>query len=297
MFSEQDIKSQFNDETLTYLKNKHRGGGNNQKGNTYENHFAVCRIAQCAQAVVEEGRRFLFWSQVLTFVDDLIIEHQEANLRQHYQLKSGSSQVWGSGLKSISEDFRGQKRLNDSQQFNSELGLVVSTEELKKSLEEGIPVDIQPFSQVIWFHYDSSLSKVIDKEPVLRQGLEYLCAVKPTKDKIETVAASLLGAWASIDTSSGVTVDEILDMVRKQSPTFIRLLGPEPEIDPDVKEILDSIPLFRYQLSKGFFHWEFGEGLEEGILMYSCDRPEFRYFQNRVKERRPTSFDELQNLL
>ncbi len=298
MFSEQDIKNQFGEDILKYLKNKNKGGKSNERGNTYEKHFAVFRIAQCAPEVIERECIIRFWSQILAFVDDLIIERPQDSLRQHYQLKSGSSVVWGSGTSSISEDFRYQNQLNRLQQITSELGLVVSTVETRQSLTRDIPNNIQPYSQVIHFHYEASLNKVIDKEPAFREGLTYLCAINnPTKDKIETVGAVLLGAWTSIDASSGVTLNDILDRARQQSPSFIRLIGPEPDIDPDVKQILDSIPDFRYQLTKGFFHWEFGGGIEEGTLMYSCDTPEFRRFQDRVKERRPTSFDELENLL
>ena len=45
MYSENQISELFGDASLKYVKNKHKGGTINEKGNTYENFFATYKIA------------------------------------------------------------------------------------------------------------------------------------------------------------------------------------------------------------------------------------------------------------
>lgn len=296
MNSEDEISAQFGPNTLQYLKNKYKGGSNNLKGNSYENHFAIYKIACLSADVIEGSQSIILRSQILDFVNDFIIDCVGDSSLQHFQLKSGQSVSWGEGDRSIFSDFNNQKKLNDSRSRGSQITLVVSSPDLKQSLEEIIPTDIKDYSQVVHFHYATSINAVLDREPHFQQVVQYLCAVEnATKDKLETVAAVLLGAWVASD-KSGISVMEILQKAQQHSPSYIRTFGPEHKLDPQVKDILDKIPKFQYKVSKGFFHWEFGGGIDKGTLMYSCETPEFYRFEDRIKQYQPTSFDELENL-
>jgi hypothetical protein len=62
-----------------------------RKGNTYEDFFAVYRLACLARGVFQESKSIQVLSQILAFVDDLIIDHQEDAYLQHYQLKNSST--------------------------------------------------------------------------------------------------------------------------------------------------------------------------------------------------------------
>lgn len=135
MYTDEQIRELFGNEVLQYLTHKNRGGVSGEKGNTYENFFAVYQLALLAQEVIESHKEIKLFTQVLAFVDDLIVDRKNDTPLQHYQLKNSSSVAWGTGLKSISDDFKKQYDLNQSLAREAEINLVVSYQELKTDLE------------------------------------------------------------------------------------------------------------------------------------------------------------------
>jgi hypothetical protein len=124
-----------------------------------------------------------------------------------------------------------------------------------------------------------------------------LCAFsEPDPDKIECVATVLLGAWASTD-KSGASVKEILETAQKCQPSYIRSFGQQMQIDTEVANILNQIENFTYNLTKGFLHWEYANGLEEGTLPYSIESDKFQRFQELIKRNKPTSFEDIEAFL
>lgn len=224
MYKIEQIRKLFDEEVLSYLTNKNRGGTNSTKGNTYENFFAVYQLALLSTIVIEDNKEVIFSSQIIAFVDDLIIDCKDNTTLRHYQLKNSPSVTWGEGLKSISDDFKKQYQLNQTISRESEINLVVSSTDLRANLEARLPAAIKNYSQVIYFSYQTSLVKVIEKEATFRQAIEYLCAFdNPAPDKIECVAAVLLGAWVSSD-KTNISLMEILKKAQESSPSFIRSL-------------------------------------------------------------------------
>ncbi|NEQ70230.1 MAG: hypothetical protein F6K21_33010 [Symploca sp. SIO2D2] len=297
MYTNEQIRKLFGTDVLSYLANKNRGGISGEKGNTYENFFAVYQLALRAQDVIENKREINFYSQIIAFVDDLIIACQHNTTLEHYQLKNRTDVIWGSGQRSITDDFRKQHVLNQSMSRESLLHLVVSSQELSVRLKESLPTEIKAYSQVIHFPYESSLVKVIEKQPDFRKAIEYLCAFEnPAPDKIECVAAVLLGAWVSSD-KSGACVMEILKKAQQSTPSFIRSFSQELQLDPEVENILNKIESLSYNLTKGFLHWEYSNGLDQGTLPYSIDSDKFTRFQELLKRNNPTSFEELEAFL
>lgn len=297
MYINEQIRQLFGSDVLSYLANKNRGGISGEKGNTYENFFAVYQLALLAKEVIENQREINFYSQIIAFVDDLIIVCQDDITFQHYQLKNRTDVAWGSGTQSITDDFSKQYALNQSMSRESKLHLVVSNQQLSLRLNESLPAAIKAYSNVLHFPYESSLVKVIAQQPDFREAIEYLCAFEnPAPDKIECVAAVLLGAWVSSD-KSGVSVREILIKAQQSTPSFIRSFSQEWQLDPEVESILSKIEGLSYNLTKGFLHWEYGDGLDEGTLPYGIDSEKFRRFQALLKRNNPTSFEELEAFL
>ena len=298
IYSEAQIRDQFGDETLNYLKNKNRGGTSSEKGNTYENFFAVYQLARLAPQVIERKESLYLSSQTLAFVDDLIIDHDDPEITlKHYQLKNSSSVSWGQELKSIADDFRKQQQINQTINRLSELCLVVSDPKLSSSLKQSQPDDLKAYSQVEHFPYAKKLTQVIAKEAKFLEAIQYLSAFEdPAPDKIECAATVLLGAWTACD-KANASVLEILQKAQETSPSYIRVLSQEWEIDPDVKQILDNVANFSYNTAKGFLHWQYGGGLEEGTLPYSCITPQFKQLESLIKRQKPTSYEDLEVFL
>ncbi len=297
MYELEQIEELFGEEALTYLNNKNRGGEINQKGNTYENFFTVYQLAKLSETVLEEGTVIQLMSQVLAFVDDLIIDYQSEAPLQHYQLKNAKTLSWGTGLRSIADDFHKQHQLNQRISRACELILVVSNQTLQVELGAAMPSILRPFSGVLHFPYYPNLFQVIEASPDFRAAIAYLSAFDdPEPDKVETVATVLLGAWVS-SSREGVSVREILYKARQLNSSYIRSFSQDLQLDPEVEKILDRIKDFTYNLTKGFLHWQYRDGLTEGTLPYSIETEQFRRFQDLIKRQRPLTFEELESFL
>ena len=79
-----------------YLSHKLKGGANNEKGNRFENHFAIFKITEYLNSYSESKAQVVFSSQVEAFVDDLLIILEEGN-KEFYQIKNSKSLKWEHG--------------------------------------------------------------------------------------------------------------------------------------------------------------------------------------------------------
>jgi hypothetical protein len=297
MYTPEDITTCFDGETLKYLQNKHRGGTNGQKGTRYEDYFAIYQLALLAPKTLEEGQEIHLLSQVLSFVDDLIVDNLAEPLH-HYQLKSGASVSWTSGSPSIVQDFERQYRLNQQQKAReSFLYLIVADSVLSAKLKAATPANIQAFTQVQHFPHNPNLSKAIQQNPAFQLALVYLSAFEnPGLDKLEWIASVLMAAWVT-ESTQPVSVMTLLTKAQQVSPCYIRSFKPGIQLDVELVKVLACIDNFTYNLSKGFFHWEYLGGLQQGTLPFSIETQEFQRFQERIKKQKPTTFEALEILL
>ena len=82
------------DEIKKYLKNKHQGGENNQKGGLFEDFYAVYQIVSCIDRYKSSLDSVKFQTQLEdTFVDDMLIVLPEWNI--YHQLKNTKVLSWG----------------------------------------------------------------------------------------------------------------------------------------------------------------------------------------------------------
>lgn len=297
MYTEQQVEGLFGTKALEYLRSKNTGGASSSKGIKYEDIFAVYQLALLSRCVIEYNKQIDILSQCFAFVDDLVIDCKTEVALKHYQLKNSSNIVWGDGEKTICDDFQKQYVLNKAISRESEIFLVVSSRELRDRLNKSMPNNIKNYSEVLYFCYDNSLPKVIDKELDFKRSLKYLCAFdNPEPDKVECVASVLLGVWTASDKST-VSVIDILRKAQEFIPSYIRSFQAGLDLDPEVKRILSNIDSFTYTISRGFLCWQFQDGLEEGILSYSLETERFQKFQQLIKKNQPTSFEELEVFL
>lgn len=297
MYSENQIRELFGDDSLQYVKRKHRGGASNEKGNAYENFYAIYKIALLSPSAIEQRITIKLHSQILSFVDDLIIFYEAENKLQHHQLKNSLSIIWGNVPKSISDDFQKQQALNQSLDRSSEMVLVVSDLQLQQKLSDACPQNIREFSQAVYFPYRENLMQVVNAVPEFYKAIKYLCAFEnPKPDKIECVAKVLLGAWVA-DAKANVSLLDILTKAQDSSPSFIRSFNDNLLLDPEVAGILSNITGLSYSLSKGFLHWQYDNNIDQGTIPYRIGHPNFNRFQERIKVSKPETFEAFEVLL
>jgi hypothetical protein len=298
MYDESVITQLFGEEALTYLSNKHRGGTSGAKGNIYENFFAVYQLALLSEEALTTPDPTYLSSQVFAFVDDLVINRTgRASPLEHFQLKDSSSVSWGSGLRSIADDFEKQQQLNESLSRPSRLTLIVSNPTLRDRLAASLPNTLIGFSQVQYFPSVASLEMLLSQESTFRIAIVYLCSVEqPDPDKLDCVAKVLLAAWLSCE-NNNPTVLELLRSARACTPSYIRSFEDIEETDQEFLELLDKIPNFSYNFAKGFFHWQHANELDKGDFPCSTDEESFRRFRERVKQFKPATFEKLEQLM
>ncbi|MBC7882013.1 MAG: hypothetical protein H7Y37_11860 [Anaerolineae bacterium] len=301
MYPRETISQLFGADALQYVNNKHSGGQNNAKGNSFENYFTLFQIAELAHEFFDTQESVIFSAQILAFLDDLVIVLPRRKEVRNHQIKDIADLSWGkTGLRTLVDDFEKQHSLNLALDYStSKCLMVVSQEHVYQKLKEAMPENIKDFTQVSYFPAAKSVSELLNKSLKLRELLAFLSAFDeemPDRDKLETIASVLLGAWISSDQSQ-VTLHGLLVKTREASPNYIRSLAEPPPLDPRVKEILDNLPDFTYSLTKGFLKWKYLDGLQEGTLPYSQDDQRFESFQRLLKRNQPTDFDALEVFL
>jgi hypothetical protein len=98
----------FGSSCADYITHKHVGGRSGKKGSRYEDLFLAYKAAEAAANQVDFPSPtwpFLV-GQRLDFVDDAVLVSDSAT--EYYQLKNSVSVSWGSGAKSVADDFAKQ---------------------------------------------------------------------------------------------------------------------------------------------------------------------------------------------
>src|SRR5258708_33203067 len=288
-----DVFGTDGNKLFEYLKNKNKGGVNNSKGNIFENFFTVYQIAKFFNSKANPND-VLFSSQVICFIDHLVIEEIEGKNDRHYQIKDVLALGWNSGDHHIKDDFKKQKELSMKLGINPSLILVVSNKEVHDSLVASMPDEIVDFVKVIHFETASSLNNLIRKNSFIKDELIQMCAlVKPSTDKLETLGAILLGSWDSTDKSK-VSLKELLSRSYAQNPHFIK--GFSTEISQKLSDILKSLERFSYKVENGFLNWDFNE-TDNGVLEYRIGSMEFEQWENDIFNATIKSFEDLEPFL
>ena len=279
---------------FTYLNDKHKGGVNNSKGNTFENQFAVYKIA----TVFNEGaseQTTLFSSQVLCFIDDLVIEREDKNEVEHYQLKDVKSLSWHYNPHPLKDDFRMQHEVCSANGITATLQLVVSRKELEQSLIASIPDDVKGIAIVVHFQNASSINNLIRENSEVREALRQMCAFSnPATDKLDTLGNIILGAWAGVD-QQRVSLKEILDKCMRQNPHYIK--GLENRLSDKLASILSGIKGVSYEIEGGYINWRYND-TDSGSMSYRIGSAEFEAWENDVFNSEPlNSFEDLEPFL
>lgn len=299
------VRQLLDDDAIKYLHNKHRGGSSGAKGSRYEDLFAVVKIAEISRDKGGESDNTSVCSQAPHFfVDDLVISEAPRSVQSCHQLKNSSNVSWTGGDHPIALDFERQYALSRAAGFaTTSILLVVSDPASAEELARDIPENIRPFTSVKWFPWETSAVRLCELWPDQLEALAWLSKhEKPDFNQLSEVLSILLGSWVAL--GGEVSVQAVIDRARNCSPTLIRPLIADCEVEATVRqdfiEILAKINHFSYSMVKGFFTWAYcpPNGTEtRGVYPQDCLSGQFANFQERVVKRRPLTFDEMEEEL
>ena len=205
-----------------YLKNKHQGGENNQKGGLFEDFYAVYQIVSCIAKYKSSFDRVEFQTQLEdTFVDDMLIAHPELNM--YHQLKNTQSLSWGKvdNQGDIAFDFAHQMEDCKEREENFALKLVYSLKDSK--VDEQIPEEIKEQTSTEYFDYSADLNSLVIVNAPLKHVLR---AISPNGDNTPTddlanIASVFLGVWKGCDSKNKISLEEIIHKAERFKQVYL----------------------------------------------------------------------------
>lgn len=256
------------DDIKQYLKNKHQGGENNQKGGLFEDFYAVYQIVSSITGYKSSFDSVEFQTQLEdTFVDDMLISHPEQNT--YHQLKNTKSLSWGKINKQGDIAFDFAHQIEDCKERKEKflLKLVYSLKDSK--IDEQIPEEIKNQTSTEYFDYTADLNSLVIISTPLQRALR---AITPNGEKTPTdvlanIASVFLGVWKGCDSKNRISLKEIISRAENFKHVNLKIYSDE-EISDECKRVLDAIDGFKYHISGRMFYWSIGR------MNGSCPWPE-----------------------
>lgn len=237
-----------------YLKNKHKGGRNNQKGNQYESFYAVHNIVTLLNQYAAQLDDVALQAQLeLCFVDDLLIYYPHQNV--YHQIKDVKALTWNTGTSQpVSYDFKKQVSLCKSRKENFHLKLVFSNIDCNL---ENKPCGVKKYTTVEYFPAYETLNAMVFNDTVFCSQLAALLhsGYQSPIDKLSDFANIILGFWDSGINSHPVTLHKIEDYLKRNVADYIS--NPSIVLPTECKSIFDEIPSTRYFLQGNTLCFEY----------------------------------------
>lgn len=284
------------EELFSYLKNKHQGGTNNSKGNTFENFFAIYKIALLAKKDIKDKDN-LISSQIQCFVDDLAIETPSIPGANYFQIKDVATLSWDSGQNhTIKECFELQLALGETEGIDTKCIMVVSRKSVCDSLKKETPEAIKNKTDIIHFNAAASINQLIQVNEDFRDAMSNICALtNPSTDKLEAIATIILGVWDASDKTK-VTIDQLLKKCYDINPNYI--IGFESLLPSNVENILQRIDGLAFEVENSYLKWKY-KSTDNGVLPFSIGSKEFLQWEDDLvkKDSSIQTFEDLEHFL
>lgn len=241
-----------------YLKNKHQGGENNQKGSLFEDFYAVYQIVSYIAKYKFSFDSVEFQTQLEgSFVDDMLITLPEQNI--YHQLKNTEFLSWGKVDKQgdIAFDFIHQIEDCKERKENFTLKLVYSLKDSK--IGELIPEEIKEQTTAEYFDYSADLNSLV----IISEPLKHvLRAISPNGDNTSTddlanIASLFLGVWKGSNSKNRISLKEIIHKAENFKHINLKIY-PDEGLSEDCKRVLNAIEGFEYRVSGRMFYWSIG---------------------------------------
>ena len=245
-----------------YLKNKHRGGKNNAKGNRYENYYVVFQIALLLNSHYERLDDVYLTTQLSNaFVDDLLIGVENSNKTFH-QIKDVKDLSWNK--ENLKYDFKRQKEICLENKENFSLKLVFSNKAIHQKLGE-IPNEFSDCTNVEFFPAYNELGQLYWHYPPFKDAIAEIVAEGRNNDGVlYGVAGSILGAWESVNAENPISLKQIRENICKINPYDPLKNYPTVELPDSCKKIFGDIGV-TFHTNGQILYWKYGyfEGRKE----------------------------------
>jgi hypothetical protein len=301
VYRESDISSLFGTSESKRILARNLGGKSGQKGSRFEDFFATYKLAEQLSKSYRKGMfadrsRTTVHSQLLAFVDDVIVQRRKTRSAWHYQLKNAAIVSWDAGSPSLADDFDRQRRLCRHTGVNGRSYLVVSSGILRQKLDnERIAKQIS-CNGVLEFPF-------VNFDVLVQTWLPFrsaLICISPftfsdvQSDKLRALANIILGAWVSAPNE--LSISELAHALERTPTAFARPLAGTAKLPVDVRAIFRRIPGFRFKVRKGFLFWSCGP-VDNGIYPFSMRTKEFGNLIKRLRKTRPRCFEDIEEQL
>lgn len=246
------------DNIRQYLKNKHRGGENNEKGGLYEDFYAVYQIVSCIARYKSCLDGVEFQTQLEdTFVDDLLIVHPKQNV--YHQLKNTQALGWGNVgyMGNIAFDFYCQ--IDDCKERNEDFALKLVYSLTDSNIGRKMPKAIEKHTTVEYFAYENDLNSLVLISHPLKEALMRISpyGAKTPADELANIATVFLGIWRALGSKKRVSLQEIVSLAESVKRVNLNIY-PDSEMSVECKEVLRTVEGLDYYITGRMLYWTMG---------------------------------------
>lgn len=293
MFTEIELQTfGFTAEKITRIQNKQRGGANSRKGSKFELHFAVYQLLAHFQEWFQNNTPIELAEQVSCFVDDFWTQHSDKEA--FFQLKNVQNPSW---TKEIVEDFKDQQKLNQKSGKSATLYLVCNSCKNMHQMERTMPDGLQADVKVMQMPAAQLWQELYQRSPELQQFLNQACArQQPEYTDFEVILKCLAAEWEDHPVGTVNYHAFIHAFYEKHPCALLKRKVTLPNHWQQACTILDNIPYLAYNADNGYFEWNV-DNLDQGFFPSPVGTTGFERFLQRIIERQPQTFDDLEVLL
>lgn len=246
------VQANFGEAEAKRLDKIRQGGDNNQKGGTYENHYAVYRV--CSIAANDPNgdlQRYVISSQDLAFVDDLSIK--EPNLKTNYQAKNSATNA-ADWTADTSKRFEMQSAIDrdiygypDNKQI-----LLVSCPEKARNNEKKVPEPMKGYAGAEHFPYCQTPSQLIQTYQPVKDVMEGVCA-EASISTLDAAFKLVQAAWVGSNGKELSVHDLFTEAKRLSKPNIFKIGEAEASLPAWLEKLCTSFAGCAIRVESGNF--------------------------------------------
>lgn len=276
-----------------YLANKHRGGLNNQKGNTFEEIYATKEIIRLF-AYVKEWDETTVTSQLENvFVDDFRIVYPDGQ-KTYHQCKDTQELSWKGNEKGKPfYDFKWQRIYSFADKERFKLKIVYSNPQCAIHLEQ-VPQPINDVTEKELFHSYPTLTAILLDSADVRNNIKNISYYSDggySLDNLLAFAEVVRSQWKELGTPNReVSLSDIRNSAEAKYGGIINFRDTEDvSIPDDLGMIFLKFPEFTYSVAGNSVIWRFKK--MTGVFIPTDD------IVSKIISQNPTDIFELISIL